>query len=79
MVAVNPDDPRADELSGKLIKTPLYNKEVRILPDDAVDASFGTGIVMVCSIGDKDDLDWIARYDLPYEKGIMLMGSECLT
>ena len=70
MVAVNPDDPRADELSGKLIKTPLYNKEVRILPDDAVDATFGTGIVMVCSIGDKDDLEWIARYDLPFEKGI---------
>jgi valyl-tRNA synthetase len=70
MVAVNPDDPRADELSGKLIKTPLYNKEVRILPDDAVMPEFGTGIVMVCSIGDKDDLEWIARYDLPFEKGI---------
>jgi valyl-tRNA synthetase len=70
MVAVNPDDPRADELAGKLIKTPLYEKEVRIHPDDAVDPSFGTGIVMVCSIGDKDDLEWIERYDLPYEKGI---------
>jgi valyl-tRNA synthetase len=70
MVAINPDDPRADELSGKLIKTPLYNKEVRILPDDAVKPDFGTGIVMVCSIGDKDDLEWISRYDLPFEKGI---------
>jgi valyl-tRNA synthetase len=70
MVAINPDDPRADELSGKMIKTPLYNKEVRILPDDAVKPEFGTGIVMVCSIGDKDDLEWISRYDLPFEKGI---------
>ncbi len=70
MVAIHPDDPRADELAGKLIKTPIYNKEVRIHPDDAVDLSFGTGIVMVCSIGDKDDLEWIARYDLPLDKGI---------
>jgi valyl-tRNA synthetase len=74
MVAINPDDPRADELAGKLIKTPLYNKEVRILPDDAVKPEFGTGIVMVCSIGDKDDLEWIARYDLPFEKGIDQQG-----
>ena len=74
MVAVNPDDPRADELAGKLIKTPLYNKEVRIHPDDAVDPSFGTGIVMVCSIGDKDDIEWIYRYDLPFEKGIDQFG-----
>ncbi len=70
LVAINPDDPRADSLVGKLIKTPIYEKEVRILPDDAVKPEFGTGIVMICSIGDKDDLDWIARYDLPLEKGI---------
>jgi valyl-tRNA synthetase len=74
MVALNPDDTRADELAGKLIKTPLYEKEVRILPDDAVKPEFGTGIVMVCSIGDKDDLEWIARYDLPFEKGIDQQG-----
>lgn len=74
MVSINPDDPRADELAGKLIKTPIYNKEVRIHPDDAVDPEFGTGIVMVCSIGDKDDIEWIYRYDLPFEKGIDQYG-----
>lgn len=68
IVAVNPDDPRADVLAGKMIRTPLYNKEVRIVVDDNVDPGFGTGIVMVCSIGDKDDIEWISRYDLQFEK-----------
>jgi valyl-tRNA synthetase len=70
LVAVHPDDPRADFLAGKLIKTPIYNKEVRIVPDDNVDPNFGTGIVMVCSIGDKDDIEWINRYDIKIEKSI---------
>jgi valyl-tRNA synthetase len=70
IVAVHPDDPRSDFLSGRMIRTPIYDKEVRVMPDDAVLADFGTGIVMVCSIGDKDDLEWIRRYDLQIEKGI---------
>lgn len=70
MVAVNPEDPRADQLMGKMIKTPIFGKEVRILPDENVDLEFGTGLVMVCSIGDKDDLEWIRRYDLQIERGI---------
>ncbi len=74
MVALHPDDPRIDTHAGKLIKTPIYEKEVRIHPDDSVDPSFGTGIVMVCSIGDKDDIEWIYRYDLPFEKGIDAYG-----
>jgi valyl-tRNA synthetase len=70
LVAIHPDDPRSEELEGKLIKTPIYEREVRIFTDSAVDPDFGTGIVMVCSIGDKDDLEWIHRYDIQIEKGI---------
>jgi len=70
MVAIHPDDPRADFLAGKMIRTPIYGKEVRVLPDDNVLLEFGTGVVMVCSIGDKDDLEWIRRYELQIERGI---------
>jgi valyl-tRNA synthetase len=70
LVAIHPDDPRAEELEGKFIKTPIYEREVRIFTDSSVDPDFGTGIVMVCSIGDKDDLEWIHRYDIQIEKGI---------
>ncbi|UCH89058.1 MAG: valine--tRNA ligase, partial [Thermoplasmata archaeon] len=70
LVAVHPDDPRADLLAGKIVRTPLYEKEVRLVPDDNVDPDFGTGIVMVCSIGDKDDIEWINRYDIKVEKAL---------
>ena len=74
LVAIHPDDKRSDTMSGKMIRTPVYNKEVRVLPDDSVVPDFGTGLVMICSIGDKDDLDWIRRYDIKVLKGIDEMG-----
>jgi valyl-tRNA synthetase len=70
IVAIHPDDSRSDNFAGKMIKTPLYNKEVRLVPDEKVDPGFGTGIVMVCSIGDKDDIEWINRYDIQVEKSL---------
>lgn len=70
LVAVNPDDDRHAHLIGKMLRTPIYEKEVRVVPDEIVLPEFGTGVVMICSIGDKDDLEWIRRYDLPIEDGI---------
>ena len=70
LVAINPFDKRVKELSGKYLKTPIFNKEIKIIEDDKVMEDFGTGIVMICSIGDKDDLEWHLRYKLEIEKGI---------
>lgn len=67
IVAVHPDDERANELVGKEVLVPLYNKKVKIIEDERVDPSFGTGIVMVCTIGDKEDLEWAMKYNLPME------------
>jgi valyl-tRNA synthetase len=70
LVAINPHDDRAGELAGKMLLTPVYNRAVEVVEDDKVLSEFGTGIVMICSIGDKDDLEWIFRYNLAIEKGI---------
>ncbi len=70
MVAVSPKDTDKAYLVGKKLITPIYGKEVEVIADPKVDAEFGTGIVMICSIGDKEDLEWIYKYDLPIEKGI---------
>jgi len=70
MVAVNPDDGRHRDLLGKRLITPIYHKKVPVQDDAKVDPDFGTGIVMICTIGDKDDLEWVHRYNLPIEKGI---------
>jgi valyl-tRNA synthetase len=55
---------------GKTLLTPLYDKPVKVVADDKVEAGFGTGVVMICTIGDKDDLSWVYKYDLPLEQGI---------
>ena len=70
MVAVNPDDPRAEELRGKTLLTPVYHKEVPVQLDPEVDSDFGTGVVMICTIGDRDDLNWVFNYGLTMEMGI---------
>jgi len=70
LVAVNPDDERHQRLIGKNIKVPLYDKPVRVIPDDKVLKEFGTGVVMICTIGDKDDLEWIRRCNIPIEDAI---------
>jgi valyl-tRNA synthetase len=74
LVAVNPDDERHQRLVGKNLKVPIYDKPVRVVPDDNVLKEFGTGVVMICTIGDKEDLEWIRRYDLPIEDAIDEQG-----
>jgi len=75
IVAVHPDDETKKHLVGKKLLTPVFNKEVEIIADDKVDPDFGTGVVMICTIGDKDDLEWVYRYKLPIEKGIDEVGN----
>ena len=70
LVAVHPEDASKSSLIGKDLVTPIFDRKVKVVSDPKVDPSFGTGTVMICSIGDKDDLEWIMKYDLPLEKGI---------
>ncbi|OGS56869.1 MAG: valine--tRNA ligase [Euryarchaeota archaeon RBG_19FT_COMBO_56_21] len=70
MVAVHPDDASKADLVGKELITPMFDRKVKVVTDPKVDPDFGTGTVMICSIGDKDDLEWIMKYGLPLDKGI---------
>ena len=70
IVAVHPTDERAPWLVGKTLKVPLFGKELKIVEDEAVDPNFGTGVVMICTIGDKEDLKWVFKYKLPIEMSI---------
>jgi valyl-tRNA synthetase len=70
VVAVHPDDADKRHLVGKELVTPLYGKKVKVIADEKVDPAYGTGFVMICTIGDKDDLEWVMKYHLPMEKGI---------
>jgi len=64
-VAVNPDDERYADRVGDTVEVPLFGQDVEVLADDDVDSDFGTGAVMICTFGDKQDVDWWAEHDLP--------------
>lgn len=70
VVAVHPDDETKRDLIGKRLITPLYGRHVEVIADPKVDPGYGTGNVMICTIGDKDDLEWVMKYHLEMEKGI---------
>lgn len=74
LVAVHPDDESKKHLIGKKLITPIYHKEIEVIADEKVDPAFGTGIVMICTIGDKTDLEWVMKYSLPLEKAIDEQG-----
>ena len=53
---VNPDDERYSHLVGTKAKVPLFDYEVDIRTHPSVDIMFGTGLMMVCTWGDMDDV-----------------------
>lgn len=63
-VVVHPEDARYKDLPGKHAKVPLFEQEVPIITDERVDMNFGTGIVMICTFGDKTDVEWWRDYNL---------------
>jgi valyl-tRNA synthetase len=64
-VAVNPADERFNCYVGKKISLPLVNRLVNVIPDEMVDSKFGTGVVMICTFGDKEDVKTVMRHKLP--------------
>ncbi len=63
-IFVNPKDERFKKFIGKKAKTPLYEEEVLIVGDDSASMEKGTGALMICSYGDKYDVDAIKRHKL---------------
>ncbi|GAG27551.1 unnamed protein product, partial [marine sediment metagenome] len=63
-VFVNPKDKRYKHLIGKKAEVPLFNSEVPILEDESADMEKGTGVLMICSYGDRFDVDAINRYKI---------------
>jgi valyl-tRNA synthetase len=64
-VAVHPNDERYQQYIEKDITVPLTKRKVKIIPENMVDPAFGTGVVMVCTYGDKADVQWVAKHNLP--------------
>jgi valyl-tRNA synthetase len=63
-VYVNPTDKRYKDLVGKKAKVPLFDYEVPIFTDESADPEKGSGVLMVCSYGDKYDVEAITKRKL---------------
>jgi len=63
-VFVNPKDKRYKSLVGKKAKVPIFNHEVPIIEDESAEIEKGTGVLMICSYGDKYDVESINRHKL---------------
>ena len=73
-VAVHPDDKRYGAIRGKKLKVPIFGHDVKVISDEAVDPKFGSGAVMICTFGDKQDVHWWKQHNLDLRKAIDLSG-----
>ncbi len=74
-VAVNPKDPRAEALVGKMVRMPIVNRQIPIIADDYVvlpdpdssdtKAQFATGFLKVTPAHDPNDWEIGQRHELP--------------
>jgi len=72
-VFFHPEDERYNKLKEAKVRTP-FGKLVPFLPDSEVDREFGTGVVMMCTFGDKQDILWTYRHNLPIIKSMDFRG-----
>jgi valyl-tRNA synthetase len=64
-VTVHPEDERYTKYVGLKVQVPGTDRTVEVIADDMVDPKFGTGVVMICTYGDKADVKTVLKHKLP--------------
>ena len=79
IVVVHPDDERYQHLVGKQIQLPVEtnvrSKSVEITTHPSVKSDFGSGVLMVCSFGDQNDVAVFRELGLTPFQAIDLEGN----
>lgn len=73
-ILFHPEDTRYQNLAGKTAIVPVFEQTVKILADEHVVPEKGSGLVMVCTFGDKTDIEWYKKHSLPYKQSLGLDG-----
>ncbi|HPE63718.1 MAG TPA: valine--tRNA ligase, partial [Methanothrix sp.] len=73
-VAVHPEDEKNRKYIGTEVRVPVFDYSVPVIADEVVDPAFGTGVVMICTFGDKQDVRWWVEHDLPLRQAIDRSG-----
>jgi valyl-tRNA synthetase len=61
----HPSDSRYTNLKGKKAIVPIFKQEVPIIFDEHVSIEKGSGLVMCCTFGDRQDVEWFKTHGLP--------------
>lgn len=64
-LVAHPDDERYQHLFGQTATTPLFGVQVPIVPHHLAQQDKGSGIAMVCTFGDLNDVIWWRELQLP--------------
>ena len=73
-VAAHPEDSRYQKFFSKKALTPLFGAEVPILPSTHADPEKGTGILMICTFGDQEDVQFWKKHSLPLKQILTTQG-----
>src|SRR3990170_6253726 len=74
-VAVNPDDERYKNFTGKIVTLPIVNREIPVIADSYVDKNFGTGALKITPAHDPNDFEIGTRHNLLQVKVIAEDGT----
>ena len=64
MVIYNPEDKKYKHLDGKTAISPIFNEEIPIKPHPSAQIDKGTGLAMMCSMGDLTDIQFFREMKL---------------
>ncbi|XNZ00991.1 valine--tRNA ligase [Micrococcus luteus] len=64
-LVAHPDDERYQHLFGTTVTSPLYGVKVEVFPHPLAKQDKGSGIAMVCTFGDLNDVTWWRELQLP--------------
>jgi len=70
----HPADPRYADIAGTEATVPLFGYRVPVRTDESVDPEFGTGLMMVCTFGDAEDVLKWRRDGLPLRMAVTADG-----
>jgi valyl-tRNA synthetase len=63
-LVAHPDDERYQPLFGTSVRTPLYGVDVPVMAHRLAQPDKGTGIAMICTFGDVNDVTWWRELNL---------------
>jgi valyl-tRNA synthetase len=64
-LVAHPDDERYQGLFGTTVRTPVFGVEVPVVAHRLAEPDKGSGIAMICTFGDLNDVTWWRELQLP--------------